>query len=123
MCAGLTVITVVWIDSALLFPSKPTNTTSTAGPSQPQSFKTPAPKPRSLRPLADLQTPATALRPKRAPVLVPSPEVEREPEVDVEAEQAAKLQEMMDREVEYAGPSATDYGEPSIDLSGWGSFD
>ncbi|GAA5960197.1 hypothetical protein JCM3765_002504 [Sporobolomyces pararoseus] len=99
-------------DSALLFPSKPS--TSTAGPSQQQQqpFKTPAPKPRSLRPLADLQTPATALRPKRAPVLVPSPEVEREVEIDVEAEQEAKLQEMMDREVEYAGPSATDYEEP-----------
>ena len=44
-------------------------------------------------------------------MLVPSPEVEREVEIDVEAEQEAKLQEMMDREVEYAGPSATDYGE------------
>ncbi|GAA5976939.1 hypothetical protein JCM5350_007502 [Sporobolomyces pararoseus] len=99
-------------DSALLFPSKPS--TSNAGPSQQQQqpFKTPAPKPRSLRPLADLQTPATALRPKRAPMLVPSPEVEREVEIDVEAEQEAKLQEMMDREVEYAGPSATDYEEP-----------
>ncbi|GAA6012865.1 hypothetical protein JCM11491_006205 [Sporobolomyces phaffii] len=97
-------------DPALLFPSKPS--TSSAGPSQPPSFKTPAPKPRSLRPLADLQTPATALRPKRAPVLVPSPEAERVVEVDVEAEEQAKLQAMMQNDVEYAGPSATDYEEP-----------
>ncbi|GAA5909298.1 uncharacterized protein JCM6883_005835 [Sporobolomyces salmoneus] len=93
-------------DSALLFPSKPSTS------QQQQSFKTPAPKPRSLRPLADLQTPATALRPKRAPVLVPSPEAEREVEVDVEAEEETKLREMLDQEVEYAGPSATDYEEP-----------
>ncbi|GAA5829158.1 hypothetical protein JCM3766R1_001000 [Sporobolomyces carnicolor] len=94
-------------ESALLFPSKP----STSDVQQP-IFKTPAPKPRSLRPLADLQTPATALRPKRAPILVPSPEFEREVEVDVEAEEQSRLTEMMAQDVEYAGASATDYEEP-----------
>ncbi|GAA5935432.1 uncharacterized protein JCM15063_001033 [Sporobolomyces koalae] len=95
-------------DSALLFTSKPATSTS-----QVPTFKTPAPKPRSLRPLADLQTPATALRPKRAPLLVPSPQVEREVvEVDLEAQEQVRLRNMLDLDVEYAGPSATDYEEP-----------
>jgi hypothetical protein len=49
-------------------------------------------------------------------MLMPSPEVEREVEVDVEAEQATKLREMMDLEVEYAGPSATDYGTSKLNM-------
>ncbi|GAA6064169.1 hypothetical protein JCM10212_002991 [Sporobolomyces blumeae] len=110
-------------NGALLFPGPSKSTTAScssssavAGPSTSQShapFKTPAPKPRSLRPLADLQTPATALRPKRAPVLVPSPEVEVEDEVETDvAEGTRQMVDMGDVEVEYAGKSALDYEEP-----------
>jgi len=61
-----------------------------------------------------LQTPATALRPKRAPVLVPSPEAEQEIEVEVEEDVQQEVRNLGDREVEYAGGSSADYGKESI---------
>ncbi|GAA5842879.1 hypothetical protein JCM11251_005836 [Rhodosporidiobolus azoricus] len=93
--------------TGLLFPGKPS--TSQAGPSQP--FKTPAPR-KTLRPLQDMVTPATGVRPKHAPPLMlasPSPDVSME--VD---EQGPQEDEESDREVEYAGASARDYDEPFI---------
>ncbi|GAA5911857.1 hypothetical protein JCM6882_005219 [Rhodosporidiobolus microsporus] len=93
--------------TGLLFPGKPS--TSQAGPSQ--QFKTPAPS-KTLRPLQDMCTPATGVRPKHAPQLMlatPSPDVSME--VD---EHEPVEEEEIDREVEYAGGSARDYDEPFI---------
>ncbi|GAA5956140.1 hypothetical protein JCM21900_002607 [Sporobolomyces salmonicolor] len=106
-------------ESALLFPGgKPSTSAVQAGPScapvlstsQRQQFKTPAPS-KTFRPLADLQTPATALRPRHAPMLVASPDVSME--MDAEEEQL-EPEEEEDREVEYAGPSGRDYDEPYV---------
>ncbi|GEM07999.1 hypothetical protein Rt10032_c04g2016 [Rhodotorula toruloides] len=109
-------------EPGLLFTGKPSTSAQNAkaGPScqslqrqqpPPQQFKTPLPN-RSLRPLQDFKTPATALRPKHAPsMLVASPDVSLE--VDVEEEQK-QLDEEEDREVEYAGGSSRDYDEPYI---------
>ncbi|GAA5909007.1 hypothetical protein JCM5296_002108 [Sporobolomyces johnsonii] len=106
-------------ESALLFPGgKPATSAAQAGPScapvpstsQQQQFRTPAAS-KTLRPLADLQTPATALRPRHAPMLVASPDVSME--MDAEEEQP-EPEEEEDREVEYAAPSARDYDEPFI---------
>lgn len=105
--------------STLLFPAKPGASTSQAqpGPScapRPvqQQFKTPLPN-KTLRPAQELRTPATALRPRHAPALMlGSPDVSMD--VDVEQDQH-EPQEEEDREVEYAGPSARDYGaSPSL---------
>ena len=106
--------------TGLLFPgAKPSTSQAQAGPSscaprpaqqqQQQPFKTPLPN-KTLRRLApqDLRTPATALRPKRAPPLeLDSPDVSMEADVD---QQPVEPQEEEDREVEYAGASARDYG-------------
>ncbi|GAA5867100.1 hypothetical protein JCM8547_006239 [Rhodosporidiobolus lusitaniae] len=94
--------------AALLFPNKPS--TSQAGPSC-QPFKTPADR-KTLRPAAEMCTPATGVRPRNAPPLMlstPSPDVSME--VD---EQQPEAEEESDKEVEYAGASARDYDEPFI---------
>ncbi|BGP08937.1 hypothetical protein JCM10049v2_004788 [Rhodotorula toruloides] len=108
--------------AALLFTGKPSTSTSSnaeAGPScqplqlqqPPQAFKTPLPN-RSLRPVQDFKTHATALRPKHAPsMLVGSPDVSMEAEVENEQNEP---EEEEDREVEYAGGSSRDYDEPYI---------
>ncbi|GAA5992328.1 hypothetical protein JCM10908_000429 [Rhodotorula pacifica] len=82
-------------------------------PTQQQPFKTPLPNKTLRRPAPqDLRTPATALRPKRAPLLEPdSPDVSME--VDTEHDQK-EPEEEEDREVEYAGASARDYDEPYV---------
>jgi hypothetical protein len=105
--------------TGLLFPgAKPSTSQAQAGPSscaprpaqqQQQPFKTPLPN-KTLRRLApqDLRTPATALRPKRAPPLeLDSPDVSMEADAE---QQPVEPQEEEDREVEYAGASARDYG-------------
>ncbi|KWU44479.1 hypothetical protein RHOSPDRAFT_34045 [Rhodotorula sp. JG-1b] len=110
--------------TGLLFPgAKPSTSQAQPGPSscaprpaqqqQQQPFKTPLPN-KTLRRLApqDLRTPATALRPKRAPPLeLDSPDVSMEADQE---QQPVEPQEEEDREVEYAGASARDYDEPYV---------
>ncbi|POY71099.1 hypothetical protein BMF94_5856 [Rhodotorula taiwanensis] len=107
--------------TGLLFPGgKPSTSQAQAGPSscaprpvRQQAFKTPLPN-KTLRQLApqDLRTPATALRPKRAPLReLDSPDVSIDADVN---EQPKEPEEEEDREVEYAGASARDYDEPYI---------
>ncbi|TNY20358.1 hypothetical protein DMC30DRAFT_256606 [Rhodotorula diobovata] len=108
--------------SAVLFPGKPGASTSQAqaGPScaprpaqqqQQQQFKTPLPN-KTLRPAQDMRTPVTGIRPTHAPALMlGSPDVSMDAEVE---EDHQEPQEVEDREVEYAGPSARDYDEPYI---------
>ncbi|GAA5871304.1 hypothetical protein JCM3774_000905 [Rhodotorula dairenensis] len=109
--------------TGLLFPGGKASTSqpqAQAGPSScaprlapQQPFKTPLPNKTFRRPAPqDLRTPATALRPKRAPPPgLDSPDVSMEADAE---QQQDEPQEEEDREVEYAGASARDYDEPYI---------
>jgi hypothetical protein len=91
--------------AALLFPGKPSN--AQAGPSCAPQFRTPGPR-KTLRSSVEMCTPATGVRPRNAPPLMLS---EQSPDVSMEMDEGAEAREIdLEAEVEYAGPSARDYG-------------